>query len=119
MALIAARARQAAGHADAEPVVILQAGAIGAHVADAAVGVLRHAERRGEIGRGVEARRRDRHRQRCEAMLGGFQGVAAHDDFLTRRIVDHHRRNRMIDAIRPDIADLVDRHAHADGIDFR
>ena len=60
--LIAPGARQTRRHAHAEPVGGLQARAIGAHVLHEGLGVLGGAEGRGEIGRGVEARGRDRDR---------------------------------------------------------
>ena len=50
--------------------VAFSAGAIGAHVLDAGLRIAGDAERRGEIGRGIEARRRDRHRQRGEPLSG-------------------------------------------------
>ena len=61
--LIAAGAADARRHAHAEPVGGFELAAVGAHVLDAALGVLGDAERGGEIWRGVEAGRRDRHRQ--------------------------------------------------------
>jgi hypothetical protein len=61
--LVTAGAADARGHAHAEPVGGFEAGTVGAHVLDAALRILGDAERGGEIRRGVEARRRDRHRQ--------------------------------------------------------
>ena len=92
-----------------------QRDAIGAHVADAAVGVLGDAERRGEIRRGVEARRRHRHRQGLEPF--GLQRVAGDDDLLARRVVGGDRRDRMRDRRHPGLADLLDRAAHAERVD--
>ena len=63
MQIAAGAGRLARHHAHHRAVRRFQRHAIGAHVAHAALGVAGDAERRGEIGRGVEARRRDRHRQ--------------------------------------------------------
>ena len=115
---ISACAAEARGHAHAEAIFRLQAGAIRAHVADARFGILRHAAGGGEIGRGVEARRRDRHRQARQPLPGLLQLVARDDDVMAGRRFDEHRRDRMVDRMHPDIAELLDRHAHACGIDL-
>ena len=83
--LVAAGAADARGHAHAEPVGGFEPGAVGAHVLDAALRVLGDAERGGEIGRGVEAGRRDRHRQELQSAVGLLQLVALDDDLLARR----------------------------------
>ncbi len=74
-------------------------------------GILGDAERRGEIGRGVEARRRDRHRQELEPAVRLAQIVALDDDLLAARRVGPHRRDRMRDRLDPGAADLLDRRA--------
>ena len=116
---IAAGAARARRHAHAEPVLRFERGAIGAHVLHAGLGIARDAERRGEIGRGVEAGRRDRHRQAGETLAGLQQVVAFDDDFLAGGRGDHDRRDRMRDRVRPGFADVLDRLAHADRVDFR
>ena len=116
--LIAAGAADPRGHAHAEPVGGFEPAAVGAHVLDAALRVLGDAERGGEIGRGVEAGRRDRHRQELQAAVRLLQVVALDDDLLARRgRVDPHRLDRMVDRVDPGLADLLDRLAHADGVD--
>ena len=116
---IAAGAARPRRHAHAEPVGRFQLRPVGAHVADAGFGILGDAERGGEIGRGVIARRRDRHRQELQPAVGLAQLVALDDHFLAWRGVHHDRRDRMIDRVHPGIADLVHRPAHADRIDLR
>ena len=76
--------RLARHHAHREPIGRLQRRAIGAHVLHAAVGIAGDAQRRREIRRGIEARRRDRHRQRVEPARR-FQLVAGDDHLLARR----------------------------------
>ena len=82
---VAARAADARGHAHAQPVGGFELTAIGAHVLDAGVGIARNAERRGQIGRGVKARCRDRHRQRREPPARPAQIVAGDHDLLAGR----------------------------------
>ncbi len=67
---IAAGAARARRHAHAEPVLRFQGAAIGAHVLHAGFRIAGDAERGGQIRRGVEAGRRDRHRQRGKAAAG-------------------------------------------------
>ena len=69
-------------------------------------------------GRGIETRRRHRHRQRVEPARR-IEIVAGDDDFLARRRRHGDRRNRMIDRRQPGFADLLDLAAHADGVDLR
>src|SRR5262249_19252504 len=87
-----------------------------AHVLDAAVGVAGDAEGGSEVGRGIEARRRDRYRQAREPArrLEIFSGK---HDLLAARGCDHGRRKRLSDRTHPRLADVLDRLAHADGID--
>jgi hypothetical protein len=106
-------------HAHAKPVGGFEPGAISAHIVDARLGIARNRERRGEIGRGIESRRRDRHRQRGKALAGRAQRVARYDDLLARRLVDTHGRNRIGDGVRPRRLDLRGWPSHADGIDAR
>ena len=117
---IAAGAARARRHAHAEPVLRFQRGAIGAHVLHAGFGIARDAQRRGEIGRGIEAGRRDRNRQAGEA----FARLAARSSPLITTSWqaargDDDRRDRMRDRVRPGLADVLDRLAHADRVDFR
>ena len=116
--LIAARARQAAGHAHAQPVEGLEARAVGAHVAHARLRVLGHAEGGGEIGGGVKAGRRDRHGQGGEPAAGLRQILAHHHHFLTGGIFDVDGRDGLVHAPRPDIANLLDGDAHPGGVDL-
>ena len=62
---VAAGAADARGHAHAEPVGRFELAAVGAHVLNAGLGIARDAQRRRQIGRRIEARRGDRHRQRA------------------------------------------------------
>ena len=117
--LVAAGAADARRHAHAEPVGRLQAGAVGAHVLHAGFRIARDRERRGEIGRRVEAGRRDRHRQRREALAGPAQIVAGDHHLLARRRGDAHRRDRIVDGVGPGRFDVFDRLAHAERIDAR
>ncbi len=54
-----------------------------------------------------------------KAFAGLQQIVAFGDDFLAGGRGDNDRRNRMRHGMRPGFADLFDRLAHADGVDFR
>ena len=110
--------RLARHHAHREPVGRLQRRAISAHVLHAAVGIAGDAQSRRQIRRGIEARRRHRHRQRVEPARR-FQIVAGDDHFLATRRRHGDRRNRMIDRRHPGFADLLDLAAHADGVDLR
>ena len=69
---ITARAADARGHAHAQAVRGFQRAAISAHVADSGFGIARDAQRCGEVGRQIKARRRDRHRQAREAAAGAL-----------------------------------------------
>ena len=116
---IAAGAARARRHAHAEPVLRFQCAAIGAHVLHTGLGIARDAQSRGEVGRGIETGRRDRHRQAGETFAGLEQVVAFGDDFLASGRGDHDRINRMRDGMRPGLADVLDRLAHAGRVDFR
>ncbi len=73
---------------------------------------------RGEIGRGVEARRRDRDRQRGEPTARPIERRAGDHDVVARRALDDAWRHRISDGVRPARADLVvARDIHADAID--
>ena len=96
-----------------------QRSAIGAAVLDAGVRVLGDAEGGAEIRRGVEAGRRDRHRQELQPAVRLAQIVAGDDDLLAARGVGPDRRDRMRDRLHPALADVLDRGAHAERIDFR
>ena len=115
---IAARAAGTRHHAHHHPVRRLQSGAIGAAVLDAEVRVLGDAERGAEIRRGVEAGRRDRNREDFQAAIGFAQIVAGDDDLLAARGIGLDRRDRMRDRVHPALADILDRSAHAERIDF-
>jgi hypothetical protein len=109
--------RQAARHAHTQPVFRLQRGAVGAHVLDAAFGIFGHAERRGQIGRSVEAGRGNGHRQARQAAF--LQRVAADHHLLAGRLRHHDGWNRLGYRLRPGLADLVDRQTQAGGVDLR
>ena len=79
---IAARATDTRGHAHAQPVGCLQRATISSHVAHAGLGILGDAQRRGEIRRGVEARRGNWHRQARQTAAGLAQLIAGDDHFL-------------------------------------
>ena len=83
--IAAGAGRLARHHAHGQPVGRFQRRAIGAHVLDAALGIVGDAERRGQIGRGIEARRRDRHRQAREPAAGLGQLVAGEHHLLAAR----------------------------------
>ncbi len=117
--IAAGAGRLARHHADHQAVARFERGTIGPHVADAAVGIFRHAQRGGEIRRGIEARRRDRHRQQLEAAVRRSQRVAFDHHLLARRVFHRDRRNGIADRAHPGVADLIDRQAHAFGVDFR
>ncbi len=114
---IAARAARPRHHAHREPVVRLQRRAIGAHVLHAAVGIARDAERRREIRRGIEPRRRHRHGKVRESEA--LQIVALDHDLLAARRIDDDGRDRIGDGAVPGLADLLQRHAHADRVNAR
>jgi len=69
MQIAAGAARLPRHHAHHQSVGRFQRRPIGAHVLDPAVGVAGDAERGREVGRGIEAGRRDRHRQPAPARL--------------------------------------------------
>ena len=77
----------------------LQRGAIGAHVLDAAVGIARDAQRRRQIRRGVEARRRDRHRQRGKSLPGALSSSPVMTTSWQGGDVDRDRRDRIGDRL--------------------
>ncbi len=115
---VAACARRLArNHAHHQPVRRLQGSPIRAHVLDAALGIAGHAQGRGEIGRGVETRGRDRHRQHRDAARR-LERIAGQDDLLTGRSSDRDRRDRVGDRLHPGLADGIDRLPHADGVDL-
>ena len=74
--LIAAGAADARRHAHDQPVRRFQRRAIRAHVLHAGLGIARDDVGRGQRRRAVEARRRDRDRQRVEAVAFALQRVA-------------------------------------------
>ena len=111
----AGAARLARYHAHDQPVGRFQGRAVGAHVLNAAVGIAGDAQRCGQIGRGVEAGRGDRHRQpqqpaRCRERIPGEHLL------LAGRRMDPRRRNRIGDRPHPGAADFRDRLPHADGV---
>ena len=115
---IAAGAARARRHAHAETVLCFQRAAIGAHVLHAGFRVAGDAERGGQIGRGIEAGRRDRHRQSGETAAGALEVGAFDNDLLAGAGGHDLRRDRLGDRVIPRLADLVDRTAHADGVDL-
>ena len=115
--IAAGPARLARHHAHDQPVGRFERRPIGAHVLDAGIGITGDAERGRQIGRGVEAGRRDRHRQARQATRR-LEGVAREHDLLAARRIDGDRRNGTVDGPHPGFADLVDRLPHADGIDL-
>ena len=116
---IAARPAGARHHPHHHPVRRFQRSAIRAAVLDAGVRILGDAERGAEIRRGIEAGRRDRHRQELQPAVRLAQVVAGDDDLLAARGIGLDRRDRMRDRLHPALADILDRGAHAERIDFR
>ena len=116
---VAARAADACDHAHREPVGRFERRAVSAHVLNAALGIARDAQRRGEIRRGVEARRRDRHRQTRKTAAGPPQIVARDHHLLARRVGDRDGRDRLRDRMQPRLADVFDGLAHAHRVDAR
>ena len=117
--LVATGAADPRRHAHAEPVGGFEPGAVGAHVLDAALGILGDAERCGEIGRGVETGCRDRHGEELQSAAGFSQLVSLDDNLLARRGGYAHRCDRMRHRVDPGAADRLDRLPHADGVDVR
>ena len=113
---VAAGAAQARGHAHAKAVVSFEACAIGAHVAHAGFGIFRHAQRGRQIRRSVKAGRGDGCGQDRQA--GPLKLVAGDDDFLTGSVFNEHRRNRLVDRLHPDFAEVLNGYAHAYGVDL-
>ncbi len=115
---IAARpGRLARHHAHRQPVGRLQRRPIRTHVLDPRIGIARDAQGRREVGRSIEARRRDRHRQARQPAAGRAQVIACDDHLLAARRGHGHRRDRMRDRLHPCRADVFHRPAHADAID--
>ena len=117
---IAAGAADPRRHAHAKPVGRFQRGAIGAHVADAGFGILGDAQRGGQIGRGVVSRasrsapaafsaRQSGLRNSSPLMTTSWQGADVTSTGAIGLAIAAH----------PGVADLLDRPAHADGIDLR
>jgi hypothetical protein len=106
-------------HAHDEPVGGLERRPVGADVLDARLRILGDAERRGQIGRGIEARRRDRHREQLHAAVRRPQRIAGDDHVLAWRRRHPHRCDRICDGGKPGGADLADRAPHAERIDLR
>src|SRR5467141_1234160 len=115
---ISARASDARGHAHAEPVGLFQRSAVGPHVAHAGLGITRDAKRGGEVGSGVEARSRNRHRQARQSATRPPQIFALDDHFLAQRGIYQDRGNGVDDCSRPCRADLFDLTAHANRINL-
>ena len=116
---IAAGAAGTRHHAHGDAVLGLQRGAIHADVLDAGLGVLGDAQRGGQIGRGIEAGRRDGHRQKRHA-AGLGERVAGQHDLLRGAAVDDHRAGS--DWRSPSTqASPISRHgaAHAHRVDAR
>ena len=114
---VAARAAAARRHAHRHAARRLQPAAVCAHVLDARLGVAGNDIGRRQIGRAVETRRRDRDRERVEAVALAVERVALDDDLLARRVGEFHRRDRVGDRPAPPPTDLVLFHAHADAVD--
>ena len=119
MIIAAGAARGPRHHAHRKPVGRLQRRPVHAHVLHAGVGIAGDAQRRGQVGRGVEARRRHRHRQPRQPAAGAAQIVAGDDHLLARRGGDRHGRDRIGDRPHPGRADAVHRLAHAGRINVR
>ncbi len=102
----------------AEPARRFDLAAIIADVLQAAVRVFGDVMAGGQIRRVVETRRRDRHRQPVEAAARLVEIAAGDADFLAWRLRDHARLKRRGERFHPGIADLVERPAEADAIDF-
>ena len=117
MQIAAGPARLARHHAHDQPVRRFQGSPIRAHVLDAGIGIAGDAERGGQIGRGIEAGRRDRHRQAGQAARR-LEVVTPEHDLLATRRADGNRRDGIGNGPHPGFADGVDRLPHADGIDF-
>ncbi len=115
--IAAGAARGARHHAYRQPIGRLQGGPVHAHVLDAVVGIAGDAQRRRKIRRGIEARRRYRHRQLGESAARPAQIVAAEDHLLARRRRDLHRRDRIGDSLHPGLTDIRHRLTHADRVD--
>src|SRR6267143_4817999 len=115
---ISARASDTRGHAHAEPVGFFQRCAVGPHVADTGLGIARNAKRGSEIGRGVETRSGNRHRQARQPATRPPQIFALDDHFLAQRGIYQDRGNRVGNCSRPSRADLFDLTAHANRINL-
>src|SRR6267143_3842377 len=115
---ISARASDTRGHAHAEPVGFFQRCAVGPHVADTGLGIARNAKRGSEIGRGVETRSGNRHRQARQPATRPPQIFALDDHFLAQRGIYQDRGNGVGDCSRPSRADLFDLTAHANRINL-
>ena len=102
----------------AEPGRGLEMPTVGADVLHPGVGIAGDDAGRGEIGRSVEARRRDRDRQRRETTARAIERWACDHDVMARRTLDETWRHRVRDGARPARADLVvARDIHADTVD--
>ena len=119
MQIAAGAGRLPRHHAHHQSVGSFERGAISAHVAYAAVGIPGDAQRRGEIGRRVEARRGHRHRQNPQSATWRAQRIALDHDLLAGRIVDGHWRDRFGDRTHPGVTDRLDRLPHPHRVDLR
>jgi hypothetical protein len=117
MQIAAGAARLARHHAHHQPIGGLERGTVGAHVLDAAVGIPRHAQRRSQIGRGVEARSRYRHRKPRQPARR-IEIIARQHDLLAARGAHRDRRDRVGDRTHPGLADVLDLLPHAHGVDI-
>src|SRR6267143_3713929 len=115
---ISARASDTRGHAHAEPVGFFQRCAVGPHIAHPGLGIARDAKRGSEIGRGVETRSGNRHRQACQPATRPPQIFTLDDHFLAQWGIYQDRGNGVGDCSRPSRADLFDLTAHPNRINL-
>src|SRR5713101_1576332 len=114
---VAARAPYARRHAHDQPVGRLERGAIGAHVLHAGLGIAGDHVGRGERGRGVETRRRDRDRQAVEAAAFALQRFALVHDLMAGGALELAWCDGMSDRVIPFPLDFAQGRAHADRVD--
>ena len=101
-----------------QPARRLELAAIVADVLDAGVGVPGDVVAGRKIGRVVEARGRDRHRQAVERGAVAVEIVPAITISWHGASLDHPRRDRTGDGLDPGPADLLERLAEPDAIDL-